>query len=152
MPLVHLDDHGKKTFRRLLKYVFNYKAWFPLIIIFLIIQVIADAALIQSTEPLVDKVFKSQDPFWIKYIPIVLFFTFLFRGIAAAGTTFLMGKFARNVIYDLRQELFAKYMVLPTSYFDKTNDAELTAKMTFHISYFSLCFLLFRYLLLSFAE
>jgi len=90
MPLVHLDDHGKKTFRRLLSYVFKYKAWFPLII--------------------------------ITYAPIIMFLVFVARGVATAGTVFFMGKLSRQVIYDLRKDLFNKYMVLPTDYYDQNSD------------------------------
>lgn len=133
MPFIHLDESGKITFKRLLGYVFRFKNLFPIIIFCLFISALTQGALANIVQPIIDDVFTARDPFWLKWAPFIMFAIFALRGISSAGTTFYLGKIARNVIFHLRRELFQKYTVLPTSYFDNTNDGELTAKMTFHI-------------------
>jgi len=133
MPLIHLDSSSKVIFKRLLGYVFRFKSIFPIIVISLVFLSASQGLLALVIEPVIDLVFTERDPFWLKWTPILLFLIFVIRGLSSAGTTFYMGKLARNVIHELRKELFDKYTVLPTTYFDNTNDGELTAKMTFHI-------------------
>ncbi|MBT8140750.1 MAG: lipid A export permease/ATP-binding protein MsbA [Gammaproteobacteria bacterium] len=133
MPFIHLDAPGKVTFKRLLGYIFRYKQFFPIIILCLLFLALANGALASIIEPIVDKVFAERDPFWLTWAPWFLFILFVVRGGSTAGTTFFMGKLSRKVIFDLRHDLFAKYTLLPTAYFDNTNDGELTAKMTYHV-------------------
>jgi len=133
MPIIHLDEPAKKSFRRLLSYVFRYKKLFPVIIICLLLLALAQGAIASVVEPIIDKVFTTRDSFWLKWSPWVLLGLFVVRGTAGSGTTFFLGKLARQVIYDLRHDLFQKYTLLPNTYFDNTNDGELTAKMTYHI-------------------
>jgi len=133
MPLIHLDPTSKQTFKRLLSYVFRFKYLFPIIIISLIFLSLSQGLLAKIIEPIIDLVFTQRDAFWLKWTPLLLFTIFVIRGVSSACTTYFMGKLARYVIYDLRKELFGKFTVLPTSYFDNTNDGELSAKMTFHI-------------------
>jgi subfamily B ATP-binding cassette protein MsbA len=133
MPIIHLDESGKKSFRRLLGYVFRYKALFPLILVFLLLLALSQGALAKVLEPVIDKVFTNRDPFWLQWAPWLLFIIFIIRGVSSAGTTYFMGKLARHVIYDLRQDLFEKYTVLPTAYFDNSNSGSMSAKMVFHI-------------------
>ncbi len=133
MPFIHLDPPSKITFKRLLSYVFRFKSLFPIIIISLIFLSASQGLLAGVVEKIIDKVFITRDPFWMKWMPLILFLIFTIRGLSSAGTTYFMGKLGRNVIFALRKELFAKYTLLTNAYLDNTNDAGLTAKMTFHI-------------------
>ncbi len=133
MPFIHLDQPSKIIFKRLLGYVFRFKSLFPLIIISLVFLSASQGLLALIIEDVVDKVMIERVPFWLKWIPLFLFMIFVIRGISSAGTTYYMGKLARKVIFTLRKELFSKYTLLDNAYLDSTNDAELTAKMTFHI-------------------
>ena len=133
MPFIHLDPPSKVTFKRLLSYVFRFKALFPIIIISLVFLSASQGLLALIIEDVVDKVMIERVPFWLKWIPLFLFIIFLIRGVSSAGTTYYMGKLARKVIFTLRKELFHKYTLLDNAYLSNTNDAELTAKMTFHI-------------------
>ena len=133
MPFIHLDPPSKIIFKRLLGYVFRFKSLFPIIIISLIFLSLSQGLLAGVIELIIDKVFINRDAFWLKWMPLLLFTIFTIRGLSSAGTTYYMGKLARSVIFALREELFAKYTMLTNAYLDNTNDAELTAKMTFHI-------------------
>ena len=133
MPFIHLDPPSKITFKRLLGYVFRFKSLFPIIIISLVFLSASQGLLAGIVEKIIDKVFITREPFWMKWMPLILFLIFTIRGLSSAGTTYFMGKLARNVIFALRKELFAKYTLLTNAYLDNTNDAGLTAKMTFHI-------------------
>ena len=133
MPFIHLDPQSKIIFKRLLSYIFRFKSLFPIIIISLVFLSASQGLLAGVVEKIIDKVFISRDPFWLKWMPLALFVIFTIRGLSSAGTTYYMGKLARKVIFALRKELFAKYTLLTNAYLDNTNDAELTAKMTYHI-------------------
>lgn len=95
-------------------------------------------ALVQGTfmflfEYMIDDAFGQHDQTVIKILPWAIIIMFSIRGIGNYLATYGLNWVGRKVIADLRQLVFAKYLKLPTSFFDKESSAGLISRMTFDI-------------------
>lgn len=68
-----------------------------------------------------------------RWLPLAILGLFMVRGIAEFTSTYGLGWIGRKVIQRLRSLLFAKYLRLPTRYFDQSTGGSLLSKLTFNI-------------------
>jgi len=68
-----------------------------------------------------------------RWLPLAILGLFIVRGIAEFTSTYGLGWIGRKVIQRLRSLLFAKYLSLPTRYFDQSTGGSLLSKLTFNI-------------------
>jgi ATP-binding cassette, subfamily B, bacterial MsbA len=66
------------------------------------------------------------------YIPVFLLTIFTLRGLTDFVTVYGLGWLGRRVIRDLRSQLFAKYLALPTRYFERESTGTLISKLTYN--------------------
>ncbi len=128
----------KTSFSRVWKYATVYK----LIIFVSVLGVMLDA-LVQGgfalmLEKMLDDVFTQHNPYYIKIVPWVIVGMFFLRGIGHFVGTYGMNWVGRKIIADIRQQVFNKYLSLPTSFFDKQSSAGLISRMTFDIEMMSM--------------
>ncbi len=128
----------KTSFSRVWKYATVYK----LIIFVSVLGVMLDA-LVQGgfalmLEKMLDDVFTQHNPYYIKIVPWVIVGMFFLRGVGHYIGTYGMNWVGRKIIADIRQQVFNKYLSLPTSFFDKQSSAGLISRMTFDIEMMSM--------------
>jgi subfamily B ATP-binding cassette protein MsbA len=71
---------------------------------------------------------------WIRsWLPAAILVLFIIRGVAEFGSTYSLGWIGRQVIKNLRQQLFAKFLRLPARFFDQSSAGELLSRLTFNI-------------------
>lgn len=58
---------------------------------------------------------------------------FFFRGIGTFMGNYYLSLVARNVVYTLRKELFAKLLVLPNHYYHLHSAGHLSAKLIYDV-------------------
>tara|TARA_Y100000996_G_C22548577_1_gene652842 strand:+ start:765 stop:2414 length:1650 start_codon:yes stop_codon:yes gene_type:complete len=66
------------------------------------------------------------------YIPLVLFLTFIVRGVADFGAVCSLSWLGRAVIHDLRADIFKHYTRLPTEFYDINPTGALVSKLTYN--------------------
>lgn len=123
---------GAEVYRRLLGYSF---AQWPLLLIAILGMVVSAAtepAFAALMKPLLDGSFVNRDPQALKWVPVFMLLIFIARGVSNFLSNYYMARVARSVIQQLRQQVFEKYLVLPTSTFDKTPKGELLSRITFN--------------------
>ena len=126
-------QNAKQTYQRLLSYVKPYWLVFIVSIIAMVIFSSTEIGLAALMEPLVDESLIKQDPETIKLIPLGLIALFLVRGVANFLTTYGLGWIARNVITALREQMFAKLLVLPASFYDRSTSGQLMSKLLYDV-------------------
>lgn len=131
--LVKSNESAMDTYRRLFKYVVPYKAIFLLAIVGMGFYALADTLLIYTVKPLLDDGLVAQDRDAIKTLPLMLLGLFLLRGAAGFSSNYSMSVVSRNVIFDLRGELFDKLVFLPSQFFDSQSTGQILAKLTYHV-------------------
>ena len=120
------------TYRRLLRYVRPYRLQFAYAIVGMIGYGITETAFAALMKPMLDGGFVKQDPRSIALVPVAIVLIFLIRGVAGFVSTYYMAWIGWRVIKTLRGEVFAKYLTLPTSFYDRSSSGELISRITFN--------------------
>jgi len=92
-----------------------------------------EAAIAWFMKPMLDGSFVEKDPVVIKWLPIGLLIIVIIRGTAGFISDYGMGHVGRNIIRDLRRQMFSQLMNLPTSFYDKSSSGHLMSKLIFDV-------------------
>ena len=120
-------------YRRLLSYALVYWGIFIIAIIGMVIVAGASTAFPALMQPMMDGGFVDRDPETIKWIPIALIGIFLVRVIGAFASGYGMSVIGRNVIRELRKEMFSRLLTLPKAFYDKATTGELMSKFAYDV-------------------
>lgn len=93
---------------------------------------ITEAGFAALMKPLLDGSFVDKDQQAIIFVPILIIFIFIVRGVAGFASTYYMAWIGWGVIKQLRREVFAKYLSLPTQFYDNASSGELISRITFN--------------------
>jgi len=124
---------GIYLYRRLLSYTFEYWKIFTVALIGMVIVAAASTAFPALMRPMMDEGFVDRDPESIKWIPLVLIAIFFVRVIGAFVSSYGMSVISRNVIRELRGEMFSRLIALPKAFFDEATTGELISKFSFDV-------------------
>ena len=80
-----------------------------------------------------DGAFVERDSRMLVYVPAGLIVLFLVRGIGDYLSVYAPGWVGRQVIKSIRHDVFARYLQLPVSYFDRNGVAQLLSRLTYNI-------------------
>jgi len=69
----------------------------------------------------------------LRWLPLLIIGLFVLRGAGDYMANYFPGWVGRQVIKSLRSELFAKYMMLPTSYYDRESSAQMLTRLTYNV-------------------
>ena len=122
-----------ELYRRLLTYVKPYWLVFSAAIFAMAIFAATETGLAAMMKPLLDGSFVERDPQIIKLLPIGLIILFLIRGVANFFTAYGLGWIARNIIKNLRTEMFERLITLPASFYDKSTSGQLMSKLLYDV-------------------
>ncbi|MFV9614863.1 MAG: lipid A export permease/ATP-binding protein MsbA, partial [Gammaproteobacteria bacterium] len=120
-------------YRRLLSYALVYWGIFIIAIVGMVIVAGASAAFPALMQPMMDGGFVERDPATIKWIPVALIGIFFVRMIGAFASGYGMSVIGRNVIHQLRKEMFSRLMTLPKAFYDKATTGELISKFAYDV-------------------
>lgn len=122
-----------ELYRRLLTYVKPYWHVFAAAIVAMAIFAATETGLAAMMKPLLDGSFVDRDPNIIKWLPIGLIGLFIIRGIASFFTEYGLGWIARNIIKNLRTEMFERMVTLPASFYDQSTSGQLMSKVLYDV-------------------
>ncbi|MDC9724476.1 MAG: lipid A export permease/ATP-binding protein MsbA [Gammaproteobacteria bacterium] len=125
--------NSRLIYKRLLNYVKPYWKEFIAAIIAMMVFASTETGLAALMKPLMDGSFVERDPATIKLIPLLLIGLFLIRGVANFFTSYGLGWIARNVIKNLRAEMFDRLLVLPATFFDNSTSGQLMSKLLYDV-------------------
>jgi subfamily B ATP-binding cassette protein MsbA len=120
------------TYKRLLSFIKPYWKTFALAILATIFYALAESSLAGLMQPLLDGSFIEKDPFYIRWMPIIIALVFIFRSLMAFSSTIGMESVSTNVIKDIRQQLFDTTIHLPDQVLHKTASGKLQSIFVFN--------------------
>lgn len=129
---VHTDKSVAEIYPRLLRYTWRYKEWLGFAALGMVGYAGADTALIYILKPLLDGSIVDRDPWMIRWIPVFMLGLFLARGAAGFVSSYGMAWVANRVIFNVRADVFAKFLQLPTRFFDAHSTGKTTAMLTYY--------------------
>ena len=121
------------TYRRLLGYSARY--W-PIAIVAFIGMVFdagCGAMFTFLIKPMLDELFDRHDPVMIFWMPIIIIVLFVVRGVATFSADYGVARIGRGVVQTMREEVFAKYLRMPASFFHREAAGSLIARMTYTV-------------------
>lgn len=121
------------VYGRLLNYVKPYWLAFSAAVFAMAVFAGTETGLAAMMKPLMDGSFVNKDAATIKFIPLALIGLFLIRGAASFVTSYGLGWVARNVIKQLRTEMFERLITLPASYYDQSTSGQLMSKLLYDV-------------------
>lgn len=125
------------VYGRLLSYSKGYRLVFYIAIVGMVLSAAANAFFVKQVEPLVESVFTARDPDAMIYVPLMICIAIAVRALGGIIGNYGMDYVAMSVIRDLRQELFGKYLTVPSSVHDNSASGDALAKVTFNVGLLS---------------
>lgn len=124
---------GGILFRRLSRYLRPH--WRPLLVALLAMAVAAatETGFAALMQPLLDSSFVERDMAMVQRVPLILIGIFLLRGLATFLSGYWMAWVTRQVIMQLRQQMFDQLLRLPVSYYDNTPTGQLVSKLIYDV-------------------
>jgi subfamily B ATP-binding cassette protein MsbA len=101
-------------------------------VIGMLVEAGAAGAFTAMMRPMIDGTFVERDPKVIAWLPGAIVALFVLRGIATFATDVGMARIGRCVVKELRQQVLAKFLRLPSTYFDREPVAALVSKLSYN--------------------
>lgn len=120
-------------YARLFQYVRRY--WFALVIAGCASMMYSgvDAWFVYFLKPLLNKGLVAKNHHFLHYAPFLVMGVFIFRGIAGFFSNYYIAYASRNVIMNLRQDLFAHLQRLPAKFYDHTTTGQILAILLYGV-------------------
>lgn len=131
MPAAQPHRPSSELLRRLLRGMRPYWRTFAAGIAAMIVFAGTEAALPAMLKLLLDGSFVERNPQYQWMMPLGLVGLFLVRGFTDYAHSVAMHSVATRVVLDLRQQMFERLLVLPTSWFGERSGAALVTRFTY---------------------
>jgi subfamily B ATP-binding cassette protein MsbA len=134
------DAHGQRpaksaamVYRRLLKYALPYWKRFSVAVIAMVFFAATDTGFAALMQPMLDGSFVKKDPATISLIPLMIIGLFLVRGVAGFLSSYGMAWVGRQIINDMRRQMFNHLLRLPAPFYDTNPSGQLISKLIYDV-------------------
>jgi subfamily B ATP-binding cassette protein MsbA len=131
-PASTANSKSLGTYRRLLGYLRPYRGQFALGICGAILFSVTMSSFSLYAKGLGDGTFVHRDPRTILWVPLGLVGLFILRGLGDFIQTYYMGYVGRQIVSQLRAEVFRRILHLPIGYFDRSAAGTLLSRLTYN--------------------
>jgi len=122
-----------QTYRRLLGYLRPHRGVAIVAVLGMVFDAACSAIFMQLIRPMLNGLFIHRDPETIFWLPLAIVVLFVVRGSATYATDFGMARVGRGVVQALRSEVFARYLRLPASYFDREPSGQQISRLVYTV-------------------
>ena len=129
---------SSQLYRRLLHYVKRYWRAFSISIAGMVVAAATEPLLPALLKPMLDGTFVHKDQTVIDLAPIFIVVIFFARGLASFVASYTINWVGNKVVMDLREEMFAKLLSLPTQFYDDHATGNLISKLIFDVTQLTL--------------
>jgi len=120
------------SYRRLLGYLAPHRGRFILGMLGGVLFSATMVSLAPFAQGFVGGTLIKQDPRTIVWVPLALVVIFTLRGIGDFTQTYFMGHVGRQIVNQLRREVFRHTLLLPVGYFDRHSSGALLSRLTYN--------------------
>jgi len=127
------DTRAADIYRRLWRYVVPYKLIGLIAVVGMAASALIEASLVYLLEPLMDEALVAKNLEAARWLPVAFVLIFAARGVSGFATEASLGWIGRNVISSLRRDVFRKFLMLPTRFFEERSTGPLLSRMTYNV-------------------
>ncbi len=124
---------GFKAYKALISLAFEYKSYFYLAIVGMVLFALSEGAFVYTMKPMMDDGFVLRDAETLAWIPFIIIIIFMVRMVASFLRTYCLAYIGRLVINTLRDAMFSKLLSLKTSEYDKSSSATIITKFSYNV-------------------
>ena len=128
-----IDSQTREVYGRLWRYVTPHKLIGFVAVVGMTATAVVEAGLVYLLEPLMDEALVAQNLQTARWIPLAFMAIFVLRGLSGFATEASLGWIGRQVISDLRRQVFGKFLTLPVRFFDAQTSGPLMSRMTYNV-------------------
>jgi ATP-binding cassette, subfamily B, bacterial MsbA len=122
-----------KLYRRLMAYVWPYKWVFLASILGMAVVSATEGGFAWIMKPLIDGGFVKNDASSIRYVPMLIIGIFVARGLFGFMASYATNWVGRNVIFQIRSQMFTRLVHLPSRFFDAHSSGILISKLIYDV-------------------
>ena len=127
------DLSGMSVYRRLLRYVLEYKGYIALGLFGLVLNAITQGLFTWILgKPLMEKAIVQHDPQVIQWLPIGILLIFLLRGFATFISGYYISLAGRLVTNSLRNQVFNHLLKMPVRFFENNNAGTILSYLNYY--------------------
>ncbi len=130
-PLATSRASNRDLYFRLLGYVKPYWKAFGLAVLAMVGTAATEPVFPAIMKYLLDKGFQTQDSRLVWLIPLGIMVLFVARGLLSFGTNYLMTWISTRLVADLRREMYARLITLPTQVFHDYSAGALISRLLY---------------------
>jgi ATP-binding cassette, subfamily B, bacterial MsbA len=123
-----------EVYKRLLGYTKPYRIAFVVALASMVVAALTEPLFPALLRPLLDNGFVNKTGFPLWFVPAALIGMFLVRGVASFISNYATSWLANKILIDLRSEMFAKLMRLPSQDFQREAGGLLISKIVFEVN------------------
>ncbi len=128
-----VDFNAVEVFKRLLEYLWRHKALLGLAIVFMILTALTEASFAALIEQVVNDGFVNAKEWHLRWLALVLFGVIVLRAVLGYLANYSMARLGRYVVHEIRSDIFANLITLPTHYFAKNSSSKNVAKLIYDV-------------------
>ena len=132
MPQQQAVSTAGAVYKRLWGYTRKYWLMFVVGVIGVSLDAGMQALFIGFVEPLIDRVFVEKDAAYGTWLAVGVMGVVLLRIVGHFAGAYGMEWTGRRVVADLRKELFASYLHLPATFYDRNSPGQLISKLAYN--------------------
>jgi len=122
-----------RLYRRLMAYVWPYKWVFLASILGMAVVSATEAGFAWVMKPLIDGGFVKNDASSIRYVPMLIIGIFVARGLFGFLASYATNWVGRQVIFQIRNQMFTRLVHLPSRFFDAHSSGILISKLIYDV-------------------
>ena len=124
----------KKIYKRFLPYILEYKLWYILVFIGVLLNVAATAGTAYIMKPMMDDMFIAHDEKMIYIIPAALVFIYVVKGAGRYLQSVSMAYIGNHIVSRFREILLRKIVSLDMAFLYINRSGELISRITNDVS------------------
>jgi subfamily B ATP-binding cassette protein MsbA len=121
------------TYRRLLGYASRQWGFALAAIAGMVFDAAVAAAFTYMIMPMLDDLFIKRNETAILWMPFVIVLLFVVRGAATYIADYGLARIGRDVVENLRGEVFSRYLDLPASHYDREASGQMISRLTYTV-------------------
>ena len=120
----------KKTFRRFWPYIKDYKRYYLVVAVGILLTVLATVATAQIMQPLMDRMFIEKDPEMLTIIPLMMIGIYVAKSVGRYLQSVFMNYIGQHIITRLRSALLDHILHLDMAFLHANRSGELISRIT----------------------
>jgi ATP-binding cassette, subfamily B, bacterial MsbA len=123
---------GAQAYKRLLKYTARFWLFFLVGTLGFLFNGLTEAASAKLVQYIIDAIQHGNQEH-MNWFPVLVVGVVFMRGVGSFVGNYFLSLVSRNIVYEMRRELFDKLLVLPAAYYHLNSPGHIAAKIIFNV-------------------